>query len=172
MSARKTKRQRIFDAVVARMRTITVANGFQSDAGAQVDDWPLRYDEEELAALPAQAALGVYDLPDEVSKASRDAKGSKHSLRVQVRVHQAKALSAAELRVIIGDVVDAVGRDVTQPALDPLLWPEARNGGKYLAMDTQPSQEGLIFPDDALEVSGAAVAFVVEYSTAVFDPYQ
>lgn len=169
---RKTKRQRIIDAVIARLKTITVANGFQTDAGAQVDDWPVRFDEEELKALPALAALGVYDLPDEVSKASKHAKGSAHRLRVQVRVHQSAALSAAALRVIVGDVVDAVGRDVTQPTLDPLLWPEAANDGKYLAMDTAPEQEGLIFPEGALEVSGAAVEFTIEYATAVFDPYQ
>lgn len=172
MSVRKTKRQRIIDAVIARLRTITVANDFQSDAGVQVDDWSTRYDEEELAALAAKAALSVYDLPDEVSKESRHSKGSTHSLRVQVRVHQSKQLSAAALRVILGDVVDAIGRDVTQPSLDPLLWPEVGNDGKYLAMDTAPAQEGLIFPEGALEVAGAAVEFTIEYATAVFDPYQ
>lgn len=172
MSVRKTKRQRIFDAVAARLRTISVANGFQTDAGAQVDDWPVRYDEEDLAALPAKVALGVYDLPDEVSKESKHSKGSTHRLRVQVRVHKGAAVSAAELRAVVGDVVDALGRDVTQPALDPLLWPEAANGGKYLAMDTAPAQEGLIVPTEALEVSGAAVECVIEYATALFDPYQ
>lgn len=159
--SRKTKRQRIVELVVARMQSIRIANGYETDAGALVEKWASRFDEQDLAGQPSKCALGVYDLPDEVSKASRDAKGSTHRLRVQVRIFQTK-FGDDELRTIIGDVVAAVGTD--------LLWTDPETG-KYLAMDTEPSSEGFIVPTEAMEVSGGAVAFIIVYPTAVFDPY-
>lgn len=164
MSAQKTKRQRIIEAVVARMQTISIENGYQTDAGALVADHPVRFDDSELEAVAAQVALGVFDLPDEVSKESKHSKGATHRLRIQVRVHKTKgSTKAAELRAIIGDIVDAVGRDI--------LWTDEATG-KYLALDTEPAQEGFIVPTEAMEISGGAVEFVVVYATALFDPYQ
>lgn len=172
MSARKTKRQRVVDAVVARMRTISVANGFQTDAGASVSEWSARLDEGEIDRLPSKVALAVCDMPDEVSKESRHAKGSTHRMPVQVRIFKGRGTDPATLRAVVGDVVDAVGRDAAQPGLDPLLWPESVNGGKYLAIDTEPGREGFVIPTEAMEIKGGAVEFVIVFATAVFDPYQ
>lgn len=159
----KTKRQRIVDAVVARMQSIRVANGYQSDAGALVADFPVRYDESELSAAAGRCALGVYDLTDEVSKPSTDSKGAKHRLPVQIRVFKSASMTVEQLRAVVGDVIDAIGRDIQ--------WTETATG-KWLATDTEPSQEGLIVPTEALETAGAAVAITIVYATALFDPYQ
>jgi hypothetical protein len=172
MSVKKTKRQRIIDAVVARMRTISVANGFQTDAGAKVFEWAARMDEGEIDALPSKVALSVCDLPAEGSKESKQSKGSTYRMRIQVRILKGRGTDPAALRAVLGDVVDAVGRDVTQADLDPLLWPEAANGGKYLAMDTEPGDEGFVLPTEAMEIKGGAVEFTIVFATAVFDPYQ
>lgn len=166
----KTKRQRIVDAVVARMQSIRVANGYQSDAGALVEDSPQRFDESDLVEQPSRCALGVYDLPDEVSKESKHSKGATHRMRVQVRVFKSLSVTPAEMRVILGDVVAAVGTDVTRPELYGLLWPDET--GKYLAIDTEPAQEGLLMPEQALETFAAAVEVTIVYATALFDPYQ
>jgi hypothetical protein len=163
MSVQKTKRQRIVDAVVARMKTILVANSYQTDAGQLVVPYAVRFDESELAAASAKCALGVFDLIDEVSKASMDSKGATHRMRVQVRVFKSGAMTLEGLRTVIGDVVDAVGKDI--------LWTEQATG-KTLAMDTEPAQEGFIVPTEAMEVAAAAVEFIIVFATAVFDPYQ
>lgn len=160
----KTKRQRLFDLVVARMQAIRTANGFQTDAGALVEKWAPRLDDAELAPLPSKCALGVYDLPDEVSKESMDSKGSTHRLRFQVRVFITKGVVKDDaLRAVIGDVVDAVGRDI--------LWTDPETE-RPLAMDTEPGSEGFVVPTEAMEVAGGAVEFTVVYATALFDPYQ
>jgi hypothetical protein len=158
----KTKRQRIVDAVVARMQAIRTANGFETDAGALVAPWAVRFDEEELSSRPSKCALAVYDLPDEVSKESKSSKGSTHRLRFQVRVFVTKGDRAEQLRAIIGDIVSAVGSDT--------LWTEEATG-KYLAMDTEPGEEGFVVPQEAMEIAGGAVEFTVVYATALFDPY-
>jgi hypothetical protein len=158
----KTKRQRIVDAVVARMQTIRQANGFETDAGALVEPWAVRFDEEELAAQPSKCALAVYDLPDDVSKESKHSKGSTHRLRFQVRAFVTKGDRAEQLRAIIGDIVSAVGSDTH--------WTEGATG-KFLAIDTEPGEEGFVVPQDAMEIAGGAVEFTVVYATALFDPY-
>lgn len=146
-----TKRQKIVDAVIARMQLIRTANDYQTDVGARVDDWPVRYDAAELPAL------GVLDLPDTVGKESIESKGAKHRMRMQVRIFSSSATQSSVLRQMIGDVVAAIGVDLT--------W-----GG--LAMDTEPASEGFIIPNEAMEVAGAAIEFVVVFNTATFDPYQ
>lgn len=151
-----TKRQKIVSAVIARMQAIRTENDYQTDIGARVEDWARRFDEEELAAQPSQAILGVYDLPAEVDKESLHSVGTTHRLRMQVRIFIASDTPATELRKMIGDVVKAIGVDI--------LW-------NYLAMDTQPASEGFIVPNDAMEVAGAAVEFIVVYTTATFDPF-
>lgn len=162
MSAQKTKRQRIVDAVVARMQSIRVANGYQTDAGALVSDFPARLEESELSAAAGRCALGVYDLVDPVSQPDVDSKGHTHRLPVQVRVFKSRQMTVGQLRAVIGDIVDAVGRDV--------MWTEAATD-QTLAMYTEPSQEGFVVPAEAMEVAAAAVAFTVVYATAAFDPY-
>jgi hypothetical protein len=152
-----TKRQKIVAAVIARMQTIRMVNGYQTEIGARVEDWARRFDEEELKAQPSKAILGVYDLPDEVGKDGKHAIGETHRLRMQVRIFITGSTLATELRKMIGDVVAAIGKDI--------LW-------GYLAMDTEPSTEGFVVPNAAMEVAGAAVEFIVVYATATFDPYQ
>ena len=168
----KTKRQRIVDAVVARMKTIRTANGFETDAGRRVEVWQPRFDERELASEPSKVILVVCDLAAPVSKESKHSKGSTCRLPFQVRILRSKGVRDEALRAVIGDVVSALGRDVTQPTLDPILWPEAANVGKYLAVDTEPAEEGFVIPEEAMEIAAGAVAFTVVYATALFDPYQ
>lgn len=151
-----TKRQKIVAAVIARMQTIRTANGYQTEIGARVEEWAQRFDEAELEEQPSKAILGVYDLPDQVSKESLHSKGATHQLRVQVRIFITGATPARELRKMIGDVVAAIGADLT--------W-------GYLARDTEPGSEGFIVPEESMQVAGAAVEFTVVFNTATFDPY-
>lgn len=159
----KTKRQRIVDAVAARMRGISVANGYETDAGHRVEVWSPRLDEDELKAEPSGCILVVCDLIDSVSKESKHSKGSTHRLSAQVRIFRSKGVKDEALRAVIGDVVAAVGVDI--------LWTEEATGNT-LATDTEPAEEGFVIPAEAMEIAAGAVGFTVVYATALFDPYQ
>lgn len=146
-----TKRQKIVDKVVERMREIRVAAGYQTNLGERVEDWQTNWDDADLPAV------SVCDLPAESDKANRDDRKSTHRLPVHVRIFVGRNERPATLRLMIGDIVAAVKKD--------LRW-----GG--LAFDTWPKQDGFVVPENSFEVAGGAVEFVVEYATDTFDPYQ
>lgn len=146
-----TKRQKIVDAVVERMREIRVAAGYETDLGLRVEDWQTNWDDTDLPAV------SVCDLPEESDKATKDDRKTTHKLPVHVRIFVGKNERTATLRQMIGDVLKAVKKD--------LRW-----GG--LAFDTWPKQDGFVIPENSFEVAGGAVEFVVEYATGTFDPYQ
>lgn len=146
-----TKRQRIFAAVVAQMRTIRTANGYQTDAGALVEEWQTHFDEAELPAI------SVFDMPESSETPHRGSVMATHMLPIQVRIFTRSNTPATELRKMIGDVLTAVGKD-------------PRWGG--LAIDTVPDKSGFVIPEDSFEIAGAAVSFSVEHMTKTFNPYE
>jgi hypothetical protein len=146
-----TKRQKIVSAVVARLQEIRVEAGYQTDVGARVEDWRTNWDESELPAI------SVCDLPEQSEKGEKDAKKTTHDLPVHVRIFVRTNTPAAELRKMIGDVQQAVKKD--------LRW------GK-LALDTMPKQSGFVIPEDSFVIAGGAVEFIVQYMTDTFDPFQ
>ena len=46
-----SKRQKIVDAIVARMQTILVTNGFATDIGTRVEDSQTNWDQDQLPAI-------------------------------------------------------------------------------------------------------------------------
>ncbi|HEY0101368.1 MAG TPA: hypothetical protein VGB76_20760 [Pyrinomonadaceae bacterium] len=151
-----TKRQKIVSAFIARMQSILTENDYQTDIGARVEDWPRRFAEADLAEQPSKAVIGIYDLPDDITKENKSSIRVTHRLRMQARIFITSATAPEDLRKMIGDVVKAIGVDVT--------WGD-------LATDTEPASEGFIVPQDSMEVAGAAVECVIEYLTDTFDPY-
>lgn len=152
-----TKRQKLVDAVVARMQQIRVSNGYATDAGERVEDWPRRFDDDELRELASKAALGIFDVTEDSEKADRESAIEVHELTVQVRIFAAADLPARALRAIIGDVQTALGVDQ--------YWSE-------LGLGTNPRRAGMIVPKESMELGGAAVEFDIGYLTQTFNPYQ
>ncbi|HWQ36955.1 MAG TPA: hypothetical protein VNQ79_29255 [Blastocatellia bacterium] len=146
-----TIRQQLVDAVVARMQTISVAGGYETDLGARVADWPRRFHEDELPAL------GVYDLQQQDEKENIGSRRTVHRLPVQIRIFISSDTPARELRRMIGDVERAIGAD-------------QRWGG--LAVSTWPRQSGYVIPREAFEIAAAAVEVEIEYLTETFNPFQ
>jgi hypothetical protein len=147
----KTIRQQLVEAVIAAIKSISVAHGYQTELGTRpVKDWPRRYDAKDLPAV------GVHDLTVTSDKENPDSRKQTNDLPIQVRIYTAEATPAATLRQYIGDVIKAVG-------VDP------RWGG--LAWDTSPNDDGFIVPDGAFEAAGAAVQFTVHYLSNPFDAY-
>jgi hypothetical protein len=147
----KTLRQKLVDAVVARMREIRIANGYQTDIGATVEDWRTHFEQDELPAI------GVYDLTQTTEKTDKEQKRTPNTLPVQIRIFAASNTLVTDLRVMIGDVLAAIKKD--------------QRWGK-LALDTKPKQDGFIIPKESFEVAGAAVEIEIEYLSDTFDPYK
>ena len=151
----ETRRQQLVDAIITRLEDISVANGYETNAGARVEDWPRRFDDAECPAL------GVYDLSEASDKSDRESGFQERTLTIQVRIFVASNTPASDLRAIIGDVERAVGVDQ--------YWPDV--SGEPLAMGTWPRRAGMVVPNEAMELAGAAVEFDVQYSTATFNPF-
>ena len=149
----KTLRQELVERVVARMQGISVANGCETDFQS-VEEWPTRYQEDELTAGPR---LGVCDLTNDPATDGQHAERQENRIRFQVRIFVSSATRVTDLRKMIGDVVAAVRTD--------MRW------GK-LALYTEPGQDGFIVPQESLEVAGAAVEFTVVVQSGRFNPYE
>lgn len=149
-------RQRIVDAVISRMQTISVVNGYQTDLGATVEDWPRRFDEAELEALAAHAAIGVYDLTADSKKEHVESGDTMHRLPFQIRIFAARSVTPRNLRRMIADVILAIGVDQTWGAL---------------AITTWPGRNGFVVPSESFEISGTAIEFEIQFLTETFNPY-
>ena len=162
MPTPKTIRQRLIDALIARLARIQTANGFQTDIGLEpADDWPTRYSEVELRET---TRMGVVDLTDTAVQEYPDEKKIPHVLTLQVRIFHARGTTPAELRVMMGDVEQAIVSDETTGARD------ATFGG--LAIDTKPTESSFIVPRETFAIDGAAVSFTVEFLTEPFNAYE
>jgi hypothetical protein len=146
-----TKRQQLVSAIIARMVTIRISNGYETDLGLLVEDWPRRYQADELPAL------SVCDLTSEDEQDDPEAAHTIHRMPVQLRIHVKDGTPAALLRKMMADVEKAISVD--------RLW-------GYLALSTKPKRSGLIVPNDNNEVAGAAVEVEVAYITQTFNAYQ
>jgi hypothetical protein len=145
------KRQQIVTAIDTALKTILVANGYETNMGAAVTWWapaPI-----EAVTLPAVNAKDT----DVTIWRSIGEHGHDLTVSVDIFLQPAYATADVEMRKAIADVTKCVGVDVS--------W-----GG--LAQDT-----GLITENglhiEQLEYCFAAVglSFVVEFTTNAWDPY-
>lgn len=149
-----SKRQKLVEAIVARMKTILVANGFTTDIGATVEDSRVNWQEEELPAI------SVFDLPANAESAANPA-NTRHTIwmqPIQIRVSLIKGTDAKNARNAIKDIWKAVRSD-----------PQWTLSSEKVAMYTIPTQEGFTYPPDSFEIIGIAVEFNVVYLTAKFN---
>lgn len=152
-----SKRQKIVDAIVARMQTILVTNGYSTDIGLRVKDWETNWDQSEMPAV------GVCDLPAQAADSSQDGRLDRTIwlMPVQIRIYANKASTPANVREMVKDVQAAIRTD---PQFKVLTVP--------LAMQSWPETEGFMIPDDSFEISGGVLQFTVQYHTRKFDAEQ
>ena len=98
-----TIRHQIVAALVVRLKTITVANGYNSDAGLTVYSW--HPENRQVETLPM---LVLNDVADTLSDAGRDK--LQHSLRVDITgmMRGGATTTITMLRNLIGDIARAV----------------------------------------------------------------
>jgi hypothetical protein len=153
-------RQQLVTAVIAQLRLISVANGYQTEIGAgTIDDWPTQYDQAALAELPLKAALGVHDLENQEAQADHSAKMASNELRLQVRIYRARDLTPATLRQMVADVKKAL-RAGAATGLSTV--------SKRLAYWVEPKSDGFVIPQENFEVVGAAIECALHYEAVPF----
>ncbi len=149
-----SKRQKLVDAIVARMQTILITNGFATDIGANVRDSETNWQQEELPAI------SVFDLPATAEILPNPA-NTRHTIWTQpinIRVALIAGTDAKNARKAIKDVWQAVRSDQQ--------WTLS---GEKVAMFTMPTQEGFTYQQDSFEIVGVEVEFSVTYITAKFN---
>jgi hypothetical protein len=177
-----TIRQQIVDKLKLRLGRIAVANGFQTDIGASLQtdearenaDWPTNIDELEVRAA---TLFGIFDRETETTQAFPREKQVGNVMPIQVRIYHARQTSPAELRTMIGDVKKAIIENEDTGERDPQwrTWDQA--AGAYvecsnLAIDTRPTRDGFIVPNNVFAIDAGAVEFQVEFLTEPFNDYE
>ncbi len=98
-------RQQIMTALITRLQTITVANGYETNVGDNVNDWHVsNFQETELPAMDVRDA-----------NESTEVRGGFHqnTLSVEIETKVSGTTSATIMRDIIADVVKAIGTDTS-----------------------------------------------------------
>jgi len=97
-----TIRERIVSALVARLKTLTTANGYASNAGSNVYWW---YPESlQVEAIPT---LVIRDAGDSITPSGRNL--CEHSLRIEVNGFISDGVNTAgACQDLIGDIVAVV----------------------------------------------------------------
>lgn len=144
-----SKHTDVVQAVAARMATILVANGYETNVGQNVFVWKTDdFDEDTVPGMDIRDVQSV-DQPQSPSIHT-------HRLTFEVRLVAASASSTDTVRKMIGDVYKAIGTD--------MKW-----GG--LAVWTDWEQHKMQVNQLSRRVSGALVQFSVVYRTNAFDPF-
>lgn len=147
-----SRRQQIVAALLTRMQGILVANTFETNAGQHVFEWPAVPLDEEQGELPA---IVVRDGDCIVEREANMA--DVHHLQVDIECVGQGTEAAAEVRKIMGDVIEAISFDLTF-------------GG--LAIDTNLTGHNMrqISQEDR-KLGGGELTFLIEYRTTHMDPF-
>lgn len=110
-------RQSILDAVITRLKTITVANGYNLEIGSKVYDWKLApLKPSDLPAIEVRDG----EAPIEISTMSG---GMIHRLNITIIILTGGTTAAASARSGLADIVKALHTDRTFGGLVKMLIP-------------------------------------------------
>ena len=141
-------RQQIMDKVAARLATIKVSAGYNSDIGNNVFDWLAR----DLADTELEAVI-YKDVSAEIIVETLSLRNNTVRVEIEVRAKSAST-TAKTLRQMIEDVYTAIGTDDTWDAL---------------AIDTNPVGEEISI-GQADKIGGAGlIVLEIEYRTVKWD---
>jgi len=152
-----SKRQKIVDAVITRLKLINGTGDYTSNVGNRVFDNPITGDQAS-GDLPF---IGVYDL-DAIATPSSTGRTYEtvHAMAIGIRGFCARGLtsSAANARNLIKDIQTAIRQDDK--------WTVT---GVPLAMQTRQVRDGIARSNDTFEVDGCEVEIEVQFKTLKFN---
>lgn len=151
----KTVRQRIVDAIVAELKTVTVANGFQTDAGQSVFVW-LPVTQQKLQ-LPS---LNLRDISEDVSNPVQGQ--LQHVMTCEVvGVISSGTTTHESARLLLADVLKAINNGGDQRWRDPAV----------IAIQTNISKTEMLVEQEERTYGAVRVEFLVTYKTKQGDPF-
>lgn len=149
-------RQKIVDAVKSRFQGILTSGGYQTDIGSHVFVW--KGSDFAPKELPA---CDIRDVRDDIDNTVVSTRREHHKLTIEVAVAVADGTDSMKTaRKAIADVYRAIGVD--------RYWTVS---GARLAFDTELKSDESGIEQRETTLAGSKITFVVNYRTAVFDPY-
>lgn len=145
-------RQRIVSAIITRLQDISIANGYKTDIGTNVEDWRVDWQQDELPAI------SVCDMVAENNFEHSATQQTIRQLPIQIRIFTASSTPAADLRKMIADVEQAIRVDDR--------W---KVSGVGLVQHTRPLRDGFLIPEGQFEIIGGVVEIEVQYLTSKFN---
>ena len=143
-------RNELVNAVVARFQTVRVANGFLTDAGANVFLWRLHpLTPEEMPGIVLRDRRTETRLEGRVVH--------EHRLYFEADLY---APTGTDPRALLADAQSAVGKDIR--------W---KVGSTILAVDTQPLDDELDASQEERLLRGCRYRFQVIFRTRPFNPF-
>ncbi len=140
-----TVRQQIITAVIARLQTITVANGYSADLGSDVFEWP------GLPISPNKLPGAIVTDPGGQIEDAGVSGRLDHTLPIEVDLLTRGATAVTAIRALIGDVLAAVGTDPQWSAL---------------AVDTRCTGVTIAVEEHEHLFAGAQINLEIKYRTA------
>lgn len=148
-----SKRQKIVDAIVTRLRLINGAGSYTTDVNDRVEDSRTQWDQSELPAI------SVFDgdaLANPTSPAM--ARSVVHQMTVLLKGYTVQGETAAAVRTLMKDILTAIRQDDK--------WSVA---GVPLVMQTRPVRESITRSPESFEIEGCEVEIEVQYLTQKFN---
>lgn len=148
-----SKRQKIVDAVVARMKLINGSGSYTTDVDDRVEDSRTNWQQEEVPAI------SVFD-GDALGTPTSEGRnrGTVHVMPVMIRFFAEQGATAANARNGIKDIQTAIRVDDK--------WTVS---GTPLAMQTRQVRDSILRNADSFEVEGAEVEIEVQFITGKFN---
>lgn len=148
-----TQRQRLLDAIKARLGGVTVLGGYQTNAGFKVHEWR---DPQTQAFTKAELpAIWIRDPSDEINHL--DSATHEHTLTVEIGAVCSGDATESQARSMEADIMAAIGEDPTF-------------GG--LCHYCQPGNTTLEVRQLTDRASGVRVQLQLAYRTPAFDAMQ
>ena len=146
-----TIRQQIVTAVETRLKTISVANGYQTALGVSVNLCrPVKPTDAEAAV----GSLNIWDIEDDVVPHLSGI--HKHSLRIDVYITKTGSGAAAWMRKAVADISQAIRQD--------RKWSQ-------LAIDTKPGKNEYELDQENKLTGTVRYPFTIEFYTLSFDDF-
>lgn len=151
-----SKRQKIVDAVIARMKLINGSGSYTTDVNDHVDDSRTSWDENELPAI------SVFDGDARANPTSpAEAKSVVHEMSVLIQGFVKQGTDAATCRTLMNDILTAIRVDDK--------WTVSN---VKLVMQSRPDRETITRNKESFEVEGCEVEIAVFYQTQKFNGEQ
>ncbi len=148
-----SKRQKIVDAVIARMKLINGAGSYSTNVGSRVEDSRTNWQQSEMPAI------SVFD-GDAIAHPTSEANALStiHEMSVLIKGFTEQGTTAANCRTLMKDILTAIRQDDRWTV-----------GGVKLVMQTRAGRESITRNPDSFEVEGCEVEIMIQFITQKFN---